>query len=376
MPSPDLTPYVDLRVYDRDPQDIFDSAITSLQVALPNWVPREGNTEVLLLEALAQQVAEAAYAINRLPDGVVEVVLQLYGIERSVGVAPTAQVRFATVAAQGYVVPAGTAVRLPAAASATLVTFTTDTDLAVPSGSFTGVVAATGDSFTSAANGQPAGLVLDVLDSLLYVESATLAADVTGGVDPEDDDMYLTRGTQRFGRLSETLVLPAHFVSAALEESYVVRAYAVDNYDPGQAGAPGSAPGHLTLAVYGEGAPVSAAQRQELLDKLRPLTFGPLTVHIIDPVVTVQDVAVTVRRSPSFSDADVVTSVNVALGTLLSTGTWGWANSVRRNDIISVVGAADGVDYVVAVTTPAADVALPGAANLVRAGAITVSVQS
>ena len=71
MTAPDITGYVDLRPYDVTDQAIVETAIAATKLNLPGWVPREGNTEVLIMEALALQIAEGIVAINRLPGAVV-----------------------------------------------------------------------------------------------------------------------------------------------------------------------------------------------------------------------------------------------------------------------------------------------------------------
>lgn len=90
--SPDISQYVDLRVYDKDPTDILRTALTELQSRLPGWTPREDNTEVMLLEALAVEISEAVYAINRLPNSVMTALMRLYGIERDAGAFATTTV--------------------------------------------------------------------------------------------------------------------------------------------------------------------------------------------------------------------------------------------------------------------------------------------
>lgn len=294
MPSPDARAYIDLTILDKDPQTLYEDAETQLQTELPEWVPREGNTEVLLLEAMAAQVAEAVYAINRLPDGIMEALLLLFGIERDSGTPPVANIQFTVVNSLGYTIPAGSEVRLDLSGGLEPILFTTNIDLVIPNGSTTGSVLATGDRFTADANNIPANTALEVLESIIYIESAKLVSITTGGTDPEDDAEYFSRGASRFSRLSETLVLPKHFTAYVLENPSVARATTLDNWD-GSGGAPGDDPGHVTVAVYGNGTTLSTGVKNALQAEMEALATVNLQVHVIDPTIT--NIAVTATKS-------------------------------------------------------------------------------
>jgi hypothetical protein len=372
MPSPDATPYIDLTIYDLDQQDIYEKAEIELLTNLPDWVPREGNVEVLLLEAMAGQVAEAVFAVNRLPNGILEALLLLYGIERDTGTPPTADLTFTMSDTLGHTIVAGTEARLTLAGGLEPIVFTTDIDLVIAPGSDDGTVAATGDRFTAEANNTTSNTVVELLDSLLYVESVTLTIDA-GGTEPETDLDYYTRGTTRFSRLSETLVLPKHFESYALEQTYVERAKSLDNWD-GSGGSPGDDPGHITVAVYGNGALVSGGNKTILDTEMEALTLANLEVHVIDPTVTTVNVTTQVKGLVGYLAADVQASVEEALEDYLSPMTWEWSTTVRRNELITVISNVEGVDYVDTLTTPASDTALSGHATLVTFGTISVTV--
>lgn len=372
--SPDVSQYVDLTVYDKDPQDIFASAVAALQVVLPEWVPRESNIEVLLLEALALEVAESVFAINRLPGAVVEVLLKLYGVERSIGQPPVVTLRFTMVGTTGYTIPAGTQARVVLPGAADPVIFSTDTELVIAPGSSFGVVAATGDRHTSEANGIAATTTLELLDAMLYVEHVKTETVVSGGVDPDTDQDYFTRATDRFSRLSDALVLPRHFEIAALENPYVKRAKALDNWD-GSGGAPGDDPGHITVAVYGDGANLSAGQKTDLLNTLEASALANLAVHLIDPTINSQNVTATVQALAGYDIAEVEAAIEQAIELYLDPLTWGWGTTLRLFELTTVINNVPGVDYIVSMTTPNANVSLSGHAPLVDAGTLSITVQ-
>lgn len=225
--SPELVP---ITLVDLTEQDLVDIALTDAAVKLPEWEPREGNTEVVLLEAQALITAELVYALNLLPDSVLEAVIGLYGLERDLGAPPAASFQFATSAATETVVPAGTRVRITYNTDDAL-DFLTNTDLLIPAGG-TATVTATAEENTDELNGSPTGITVELVDAILAVDTVTLTGNITGGRLLEESPAYRQRGANLFARLTSSLVLPSHFTAAALEFAGVARATTVDKYNP------------------------------------------------------------------------------------------------------------------------------------------------
>lgn len=374
MASPDASPYVDLRLYDKDAQDVFEAGLLNLRSWLPEWEPREGHTEVLLMESMALEVAEAVFAINRLPGAVTEVLLRLYGVDRDLGSPPTATFTLTAVDTSGYTIPAELRIALPVSGGEEPIVFTTDTAVLIPAGQLTATVSATGDRNTDAANGTIPGTGVELLDSVATLETVELSSYVTGGADAEDDATWYARGVQRFSRLAETLVLPAHFVSAALERPEVTRAFAADNYDPNAGGVPGDNAGHVTVAVYGEGDVLSAAQLEVLRVLFDAQAQANLAVHVVNPSISTVNVTATVVGVPGYTVAQVQANVTAALAEYLSPEQWGWGSKVYQNELIALLDRVDGVERVTSITTPSGDLTLAGVAPLARLGAANITV--
>jgi hypothetical protein len=108
MPSPDVRPYVDLTLFDESAQEIYLRALDYARTALPEYEPREGTIESVLLQAFAREVQEAIASINRLPGSMIEVLLRLLDIERNVGTRATSIVKFSGQTTTDFVVPGGT----------------------------------------------------------------------------------------------------------------------------------------------------------------------------------------------------------------------------------------------------------------------------
>jgi uncharacterized phage protein gp47/JayE len=370
MPSPDLRRYTDLVLYDRDPIDLVDRAKLDAAVKLPGWVPREGNTELVLIQAMALEVAELVFAVNRLPGAVVEVLLRIYGIIRSLGTPPEADLGIVLSDDLGHELPAGTRFRLDTAGGDSVV-FATDAGVVVPPASTTATVPATGETNTEAANGTAELTELTLVDPVPFLESAHLVTVPSGGTGPESDAEWRDRAVEVFSKLVSTLVLPSHFTSEALAANPdVYRATTIDNWNVGAA-----ANGHVTVAVLGEGGlTLSAGRKTEIEADLEAKSLANLDVHVIDPTITAVDVTVTVKRLPGYADGTVDANINAALGAYLSPDSWGWSGTVRRFELVAIIDAAEGVDYVDTLTAPAADVPLSGVAPLADLGTVIVTV--
>src|SRR4051794_21588747 len=288
VPTPDLTPYNDLTLYDIQPADLVARALLDATTKVPEWQPVDGNTELVLMEALSLVVSEMVYAINRVPSAVTVTLLNLFGITRSQGTPSTATVTFALSDNLGHEIPAGTLVRLTVGADT--IDFATTAALSVAPGSATGTTAVTATVNTDLANGVASGTVLELISAIAFVDSVQLATDVAAGSDPETDSEWLTRTVQQFARLNETLVLPAHFTAAALTHPQVARATTIDNYNAG------AAPGHVSIAVLGlGGALLSGADKTAIQTELDAQAQANLGVHVIDPTITNVNVDVTVH---------------------------------------------------------------------------------
>lgn len=375
MPSPDVAGYTGLTLLDVTAQQMIDTAIARLAESWPDWQPREGNTEVVLLERLAEVAENIIYAINRLPDGMTEVLLRLAQMERSMGTPATGTVEFAVADTAGHSIPAGTTVRALVDGQDP-VDFTTDSVVGIPVGETTGTVTVTATVNGTAGNGHPPGRVLELVDAVPFVETVTVTALTGGGTGPEDAEAFLSRGVTRLARLTSTVVRPADVERFVAEQVVARRVKCLDLYDPAAAGSPGAHPGNVTVAVAttGGGA-LSASAKASLLASLQDAMHAGLKVHVVDATVTPVNVAVTVLRLPGTSAAAVQAAVTAQLQEYLSPDTWDWSKTVRVNELIAQADRAAGVDVVLAVTSPAADLTLPGVAPLAAAGTITVTVQ-
>lgn len=372
MPSPDVSAVVDLTLYDSTASELADRAATDLETKVPEAQLPLGSYEMLLTESLALLIAEIAYALNRAPGAVLEALLtRLYGIPRSPGVLPTAAVQF-TAEAGGASIPLGTLVQVPVGED--LVQFATDAEVTILAAGPPAAVTVTGTDYTDLANGVPAGTPVDIITDTTGVSAAALSAPVAGGAGPEDADTFLDRASVRLQRLTETLVMPAHFEFYALEQPGVFKAKAVANYNSDTAAV---SAGHISVAVLSPaGTVLSGPAKTALQVSMDAISHAALGVHVFDPTITAVDVIAQVHAVAGADTVAVQAACVAALDAYLSPLTWEWGATVRRNELVALLDAVPGVDYVDAghPTTPAGDVALAGQAPLADAGVLTITV--
>lgn len=372
MPSPDLSSYSDLVLYDADPQDLVLGALDAIPTYLDGYNPQEGDPDLELLGSLAVVCAPLIYAVNRVPNGVVEVLARLFGVVRSDGVPATGVVMFTVVASPtGVEIPAGTVVSLDLK-DGTALLWTTDVAVVAAANATTVNASVTASAVGTIGNNVGAGVTVAVNSPVTAVNSARFAAITGGGIDPESDSVWLGRFVNRVARLTSTLILPGHFTAAALDNPLVFRATTVDNWD-GTAATPGTVPGAVTVAVAGTGGiALLVQQRTQLQQTLQAATRADLQVYVVSPTVTQVPVAYTVHLLPTADQSTVRAAVAAALDTYLSPDTWLWGQTVRANELIPIIDAIDGVDYVASVTVNgAATYTLPGAAPLADLGTVT-----
>lgn len=352
--------------------DLVDAAVTHIQAVMPEWVPRSGNTEIVLLEALAIMIGPEILSLQLLGPRVVEQVMGLAGVTRSDGVAATGRVKLTvTNSSPTQVIPAGTRLRLVLDSSVGSVDLFTTEDLSIiTSETLIGQVDVITDRLGALPNGAPSGTLLAVVDNLPFIAGAELSAAMLGGADPESDDVFFARAASVLARQNSTLVHPEQFEFAALSRAGTGRARVLDNFDPAAPGV--TTYGHVTVAVAGvDGLALGAPAMEDTRLSLVKQALASLTIHVIAPTYTVIDLPVTVKAAPGWEAADVEASVEAALTAWVNPLTWDWNDSATQFEIVAVVAAAPGVKEV---TAAPSTIALTGVAPLPTLGTVTVTV--
>ena len=192
MASPDFSPYVDLTIYDKAPGDIYFDAISYAQtVALPEFNPRAGSIEDALLQAFSYASSELVGSLNRIPDGLMEGILNLYGFTRIQSISARLTIEIEMYSDAGTTIPAGALFSYDAEGETLF--FATVANLVIDPSETTGSVEA--ECLTTGTIGAIVdGTLLTPISGVAGVVSASSVGTMTQGQDDETDISYFTRG--------------------------------------------------------------------------------------------------------------------------------------------------------------------------------------
>lgn len=359
MPSPDITPYVDLTIYDRQPVDVYEDAVEYARTALPEWTPVPGSVEDAMLQAMAQMSGEVIGAINRVPSSVVEALLKLFGIERIVGTYADGSLTITAIDAAGYTIPPGTRFGYletdPLTGESVLYPFDTTEELVITPGNTSGTVPIQASS-VGLRSALLTGTSLRLITPLGFVSSAVLASDLQRGSDQETDAEYFARAIATLNSYTQTLVT-ADQITQYILSNYTVafrcKAYsrlnpAAASYDPTLANL---ADGYLTIYTCGPGGlALSTGVKNTIKADVETRAVAGLDVAVSDPVVVPVTVASTVTLKPGYAQNDVQAAVEDALTEYLHPNHWDWSHWIYYNEVVSLIDQVPGVGRVVSLT--------------------------
>lgn len=380
---------------------------------IPDWNPRPGNVESILIESTGQIGAEVVDQAAQVPPIIFAYFGSwLLGIGLQEATPATGTVAIAFAVGVATAVPEGSLLAAPNPDGESYV-FQTDNEVRSDATDKTTTVTAL--EVGAAANGcvGPCELI-DVIDG---VTSATMVAAAGAGADEEDADAYLDRLADALTILAPRPILPQDHATMARQIEGVGRALAIDLYQPGTndniaAGQPGgplnvegtpvnagagktTVPRCVSVAITAEdGQPPSQSLMHSVwltLDGAREVNF---LEYVVPPSYTTIEVQATVVAYPGYVLAEVQAAAVEMMQTWLDPSGWGaeevgeeqgWSRqtSARLYEAVDYLNRADGVQYVATVqirkaggSFAASDVALTGIAPLPLAGAITITVQA
>ena len=338
--------YLGVSVDDRDPEAVMDSMLALAESRLPQWEPRNGSLEVVLLEACAVGMGDLIYAANRVLGALTEGIIGLYGVARDEGSPATGTVRLTLTGSPTTTIDEGTLFRIEDADSMLVATETVTV-----TGSTVDVAVATTDT-GGYLNAITAGTACDPVVAVPHLANCVLHTDLNGGADAEDDLAFLSRAATRFARVTSSLVVPEHFTAYALEQPYVKRAVAVDQFEHGGGGAPGDDDGFLTVYVYGNGAAISADEKSELEAAMQAQCASILTMTVEHATPVSVAVTAAVTAAAGYDTDELETAIEDALAAVWSWQTSGFGADVEPLDVQAVIESVPGVDSVTSLTLP------------------------
>ncbi len=269
--------------------------------------------------------------------------------------------------AHGGVVPNGSAsfTNTNVGGTGTVTAGTGDTNGFINGADDNVTVAVTADAVGSTFNQSVVGQTLSLLSDSANFKSAEFATSPTGGTDVETDTEYFDRAINllsSFTSASTTASQLKYFVSANKTYANRIAVFNRRRYRDRDTTADsyGFHNGHVLVAVGGkvsnassasDEVKVSSANLADLHTDLAQVVPASLSVDVMSAELADVDVTATVVKKSGTTAATVKTAIETALKNYLDPNSWNWDdNYVRRNELISLIDAVDGVDYVSSLT--------------------------
>tara|TARA_Y100000004_G_scaffold186402_1_gene237906 strand:+ start:7441 stop:9339 length:1899 start_codon:yes stop_codon:yes gene_type:complete len=269
--------------------------------------------------------------------------------------------------AHGGVVPNGSAsfTNTNVGGTGTVTAGTGDTNGLINGADDNVTVAVTADAVGSTFNQSVVGQTLSLLSDSANFKSAEFATSPTGGTDVETDTEYFDRAINllaSFTSASTTASQLKYFVSANKTYANRIAVFNRRRYRDRDTTADsyGFHNGHVLVAVGGkvsnassasDEVKVSSANLADLHTDLAQVVPASLSVDVMSAELADVDVTATVVKKSGTTAATVKTAIETALKNYLDPNSWNWDdNYVRRNELISLIDAVDGVDYVSSLT--------------------------
>jgi hypothetical protein len=355
MSSPDFSQYIDLTLYDVEPQDVYTAALTYAQTALPEFIPVIGTVEDAVLQATSYMTYILAAGINRIPNGVMEGIIKLMGFSRREATFATGSALFTLSVNTGTTIPEGTIIAYTATVDGQVIaySFSTVTDTIVPFGDDTVSIA------IEATEPGKYPVLLDtqqmiLISSVPSILEVSLDADIVNGLDSETDVEYFDRASQFLSSTSTSLATKrqlANYISVNYPTINISSVYDTTNSVGNLLFATAAAPGYVTIAVaQSDGTSVGSTLKDELLADIEDKAIAGLDIGVIDLTTFSCSIAVTIAVVSGYTPATVQASVATAIESYISPLGWDQGQTINPNKIVALIAVIPGVGYVSSVT--------------------------
>jgi len=371
MTSPDFGNYIDLTIYDIDAFQAYDDALVYARDAVPEFQPRTGTLEEAIMQAISYNTALISSQINRLPNGLMEGITRLAGLERLEATFATGEAIFEVFDDNGVTIPEGTVIAYEVIDDDIVISYAFETvgDLVIPEGSTTGNVSIR----ATEAGVYPALLgtqELELISPAPGVVGVELASSISIGTNAETDVDFFNRATRHFISLSSALATKNHLVNFIKVNYPSIGTIAVfDLTDPS-----GSLdwdevpePGYVTIVLSDiSGGELVGAQSTSLIDDISSRTVAGLIVGATNPVPVSVEATVDIVIADGYDSTETRSAVSAYLSSRLSTLGYDFSGTIIKNELISAVANITGVRYVRTLTlvSSSPDLVADGDGNL------------
>jgi uncharacterized phage protein gp47/JayE len=358
--------YIDTPIMS-DSQTIMQNIYTYLQAKIPGWTPADGNLDVWLIEAFANEAADIRTLASGVPKSIFRYLgASLFGIIPIDAVSASCFSTWTLTDNLGHTIPAGTQVGIRNS-NGDLIPFATTVDVIVPGGSSSTpansvLLLAVNQGSAASGLGSISGNI-ELIDSIAWVSSISQTAVTSGGVDAETDDAYLNRLSFELRTVSPRPILPVDFAILARNVAGVQRATVLDGYNTADSTF-GNQRMVTVFSVDSTGTAVGSTVKSAVIAYLESLREVNFVVNVADVSSVEIDVTVSVVQIVGYDPGDVATRVKAAIENFLNPSTWGadltdnasppitWTNrnTVYYLELATVINNVAGVDRVATLT--------------------------
>lgn len=358
MPSPDFSTYVSLTPYDAQPLEIYQAAVEYATTSMPDFQPRTGTVEDAMLQAMSYVSGFLVASINRLPDSLMQGIINIFGFERNEPTLSSGTVVLDLLGDAGTIY-AGTQFSYEEIIDGTTYqyVFISTEDVAISAGETSKTVnvisSETGTIPTILSNTS-----LTVLTANSLIISA-VAGTITSGQDGEDDATYFTRASTYFQSLSNGLITKRQV------ETFILNTYPVltrvKSISPALLAILDSTKydmtgidtedflGHIIAYVLSTGSTFTEKETLvSIKDAIVERSIPGLSVDISTPIFIKLASRSTVEKLSGFDSSTVRDSVVTALTDYVSPASWDWEIEDISSAILSSIAIKNGtgVNYV------------------------------
>lgn len=359
--SIDFSPYINLRVYDRDPAQIYLSALELLQVNIPQLSVRPGTIEDALIQAFSYVTSIAITHINTMPNMLMEGLAALIGVSRLSGEFATVTATITALDYSGGELEAGTTFEceytingiiyrdyyeIPAAVSIESVTPDLDADPPTPLPSI--------EANLVARDLGPRQPIADakkftILNAQTVSDSAVAGPNFVQGAAEESDVEFLARFSTYLQSLGNSLTTPNQISTFALSQiPSIGRIITADLTDSGANRLINANPvqGHISIFVFGIDSELTIFQKNEINNIIFSRMHAGLQLTVEDIIILEPTVSMAVTFNPAFEITSLENTIRNSLLEFLSPRFFDdTSGTIRRDAIISKVQAIPGVSF-------------------------------
>lgn len=379
--SIDFSPYVNLRIYDKDPMELYLSAVELMQMNVPQLSVRPGTIEDGMIQAFSFLTTIAINHMNAMPDRLAEALATFMGVERISSSFASVPVRVTALDYAGGTLDAETTLEhrytdgvgkevkeyyeLPSSTTIEPVEPVLGANPPTPLPYIDVIATAIGPGLRRAV---VAGDELLILNAQSVSDSGVALDGFIQGGEEEDDSSFLARFGTFLQSMTSTSATSKQVEAYVLANfSFVGRAKAYDltnglsNRNFGAA----DVPGFVTLYVYGNGRALSEFERMSIYNDVRERMLAGLTLVVEDMKVLSVTAEITVRVSEFADIVSVSEAVKTKLATTLNPSAYPLNDpAIRKTALLAQVTSVPLVLYVEAMTMTCAETTSNAAGDL------------